>query len=231
LGLSQKELVRYARKIGSDVPFFIYNYPFAVGSGRGDKIRLLRGLKKTKFWHILVMPNIEVSTPLIYRAWDTYSAGLTPLETGCRRQPSTGTCGASSLTGLTKSASGVKLITLALKKKDYRLIAKDLYIRGQKTLPFRARMKNGRSVFRSKRPRAKAPGASFNNLEEVSSRLYPQIKKVREKLVSLGLKSIRMTGSGPAVFGVVSSRKEAVALARQLKRENKTWQIFVVKTI
>jgi phosphonate transport system substrate-binding protein len=36
-----------------------------------------------------------------------------------------------------------------------------LYIRGQKTLPFRARMKNGRSVFRSKRPRALAHGASF----------------------------------------------------------------------
>jgi len=36
-----------------------------------------------------------------------------------------------------------------------------LYIRGQKTLPFRARMKNGRSVFRSKRPRALARGASF----------------------------------------------------------------------
>jgi LysM repeat protein len=36
-----------------------------------------------------------------------------------------------------------------------------LYIRGQKTAPFRVRMSNGRSVFRFKRPRASARGASL----------------------------------------------------------------------
>jgi 4-diphosphocytidyl-2C-methyl-D-erythritol kinase len=40
-----------------------------------------------------------------------------------------------------------------------------------------------------------------------------------------------MSGSGPAVFGIVSSRKEAVTLKRQLDRENRSWRIFVTKTV
>ena len=46
-------------------------------------------------------------------------------------------------------------------QQRFERVLEILYIRGQKTLPFRVRMKNGRSVFRSKRPRALARGASF----------------------------------------------------------------------
>ncbi|MCX5714512.1 MAG: N-acetylmuramoyl-L-alanine amidase, partial [Candidatus Omnitrophica bacterium] len=38
---------------------------------------------------------------------------------------------------------------------------KNLYIRGQKTVPFEVRMNNGRTVFRSKKPWTLACGASF----------------------------------------------------------------------
>jgi hypothetical protein len=44
------------------------------------------------------------------------------------------------------------------------LSAQKLYIRGQKTVPFRVRMNNGRSVFRFGKPRASARGASFAGL-------------------------------------------------------------------
>lgn len=70
LGLKRVELARLAAKLGSDVPFFIYDTPFAFGTGRGDKILPLDILDGVKLWHILVVPKIAVSTPYIYRIWD-----------------------------------------------------------------------------------------------------------------------------------------------------------------
>lgn len=71
--------------------------------------------------------------------------------------------------------------------------------------------------------------ALFNSLEQVTARLYPQINAIKEKLMQLGVKSILMSGSGPAVFGIVSSRKEALSLRRQLE-SNSFCQVFVTHT-
>ncbi len=72
--------------------------------------------------------------------------------------------------------------------------------------------------------------ALFNSLEEITARLYPRIKTIKGKLRRLGLKAILMSGSGPAVFGIVSSRKEALSLYRQLGKEDRWGKIFVART-
>lgn len=170
INLPKEKLARLATKIGCDIPFFIYDIPFAEGSGRGDKITPLKELFRIKLWHILVVPKIEVSTSFIYSKFDKYSA----------------------LTNLKKD---VKLLYLALKNLDVSLLSKAL----------------------------------FNSLEEVTFRFFPQVKRIKDELLSLGLRSILMSGSGPAVFGIVSSRKEAEGLKKHLEK-NKTWQVFVVTT-
>lgn len=171
LSLTQDKLLDLARVIGSDVPFFIYNSPFALGYGRGDKVKPLKLLNNLKLWHILVVPQIKVSTPLIYKNWDIYA-------------------------GLTKPKYNVKILNLALRKRNLSL-----------------------------------PGeALFNGLEKITTRLYPEVNQIKERLKNLGLKSILMSGSGPAVFGVVSSRKEAISLKRQLRKENRSWKIFITRT-
>ncbi|MBU3958513.1 MAG: 4-(cytidine 5'-diphospho)-2-C-methyl-D-erythritol kinase [Candidatus Omnitrophica bacterium] len=194
LNLTQDKLVAFARKIGSDVPFFIYNIPFAEGRGRGDKIRPLRLLNHLKFWHILVIPKKKVATERIYKVWDSLKPKLTPLD---RRR---GTLKSGHLTGLTRTKYGVKILNLALRKGDFTLIGKVL----------------------------------FNSLEQVTSKLYPEVGRIKEKFLHLGLKSILMSGSGPAVFGIVPSRKEALYLYRQLKEELKkqdtSAQVFVTQT-
>lgn len=171
LKASQKRLSRIAARIGSDVPFFIYGVCFAQGLGRGEKIKPVKALGDTKLCHILVVPKIEVSTPLIYKKWDEYLQ-------------------------LTKAGWDVKILTLALKKRDISLIGRNL----------------------------------FNSLEEITAKLYPEVAHIREKLVNLGLKAVLMSGSGPAVFGIVASRREAQALCRRLKKENGSWQVFVTET-
>jgi 4-diphosphocytidyl-2-C-methyl-D-erythritol kinase len=176
LRLGQKELARYARKIGSDVAFFIYDYHYALGVGRGDNVTPLRALNKLNLWHILVVPKIKVSTPLIYRRWDEL-----------RLKKAT----------LTGSPSDVKILTSALLKKEL----------------------------------TKVDSALFNSLETVTAGRYFEVKRIRENLAQAGVKAILMSGSGPAVFGITSSRKEALGFSRQLRKIDKSWQVFVTKTV
>jgi 4-diphosphocytidyl-2C-methyl-D-erythritol kinase len=125
------------------------------------------------------VPDFQVSTPLIYKRWDSFSAEK-------NKKPS-----------LTEEENNVKILCLKLKKKDLRLIKEGL----------------------------------FNSLEDVTLRFYPQVKKAKEALSNIGLEAILMSGSGPAVFGVVASRKEAMEAKRRLEREGEFHQVFVVSTI
>jgi 4-diphosphocytidyl-2-C-methyl-D-erythritol kinase len=179
LNLSKEKLARLGSLIGADVPFFIYDTPFALGQGRGDKIRPLKQGGGAVLWQVLVVPGITVSTPLIYKKWDEFSLKK------------------SGVSGLTTPRHDVKMLLSGLRKKA--LAFKDELL--------------------------------FNSLEPVTVKLYPEVRRIREKLASFGLKSILMSGSGPAVFGIVTSKKEAVSLVRKLQRLDKPWQVFATRTL
>jgi 4-diphosphocytidyl-2-C-methyl-D-erythritol kinase len=191
LGLSVEELAKIGAKIGSDVPFFIYDRPFALGRGRGEKITVLRSLSKVNLWHVIVVPGINVSTALIYRKWDESG------RAGHRGLNKPGFKGGNNyFRGLTTDEYNVKLISLALKKSDLFLLNK----------------------------------AISNSLEPVTETLFPQVRRVKNKLRAHGAQLIMMSGSGPAVFGIVSSKKEAVLLSGRIRKENPFWRVFVAKT-
>jgi 4-diphosphocytidyl-2-C-methyl-D-erythritol kinase len=178
LRLSLDKLLVLGRKIGSDVAFFLYNCSFALGEGRGDRIKPLHLQEVKPLWQILVVPKIEVRTPRVYKEWDI------------NRQKN------RSL-GLTIPKYDVNIIISALKNRDLNRLAEGL----------------------------------FNSLERITQGLYPQVGLVKKRLSDLGLKSMLMSGSGPAVFGVASSKKEAISLSRQLARMHPKWQIFATRTI
>ncbi len=71
--------------------------------------------------------------------------------------------------------------------------------------------------------------ALFNSLEQVTASFYGEIDRIKAKLRQLGLKAALMSGSGPAVFCFVSSRKEGQRLHEKLEK-NRFWQVFVVHT-
>jgi 4-diphosphocytidyl-2-C-methyl-D-erythritol kinase len=174
LHLGKRKLLALGRKLGADVPFFIYDTSFARGSDRGDRISPLGQLRKIRFWHVLAVPRIQVSTASVYQKWDKISRKAT----------------------LTSLDSDVKMLTSALKRKNLSLISKSL----------------------------------FNSLEEAAVLLYPEIKKVKERLSRLGLQAVLMSGSGPTLFATVDSRKEALSLARQLS-QNRSLRIYITRTI
>lgn len=65
LRLSQNTLGQLAAELGSDVPFFVMETSFAMGTGRGEKLRRLRHSGR-KFWHVLVKPPFGISTKEAY---------------------------------------------------------------------------------------------------------------------------------------------------------------------
>lgn len=57
-----------------------------------------------------------------------------------------------------------------------------------------------------------------NDLQPAAIKLYPSIQRVIKQIASLGVPIVRMSGSGPTVFAVLSDQKEALRLRDRLKK-------------
>lgn len=64
--LAADELARIGASLGSDVPLF-FSLPAAVMTGRGERVRPVA--LRWSGWVLLVMVDVAVSTPDVYRAW------------------------------------------------------------------------------------------------------------------------------------------------------------------
>lgn len=72
-----------------------------------------------------------------------------------------------------------------------------------------------------------------NDLEDIVLAQRPIIQEVKKSLVFSGAKKTLVSGSGPSVFGLYGTRKEAVKAKRCCSRRLPTtdgWRIFVAKT-
>ncbi|MDP8260576.1 MAG: 4-(cytidine 5'-diphospho)-2-C-methyl-D-erythritol kinase [Candidatus Gygaella obscura] len=172
LKLSRKKLFVYARKIGSDVNFFLLEKSFALAKDKGDVFLPIRGLKTDKIWHLLLIPKKKILTKNIYK-----------------------TLNLKKNKSLTRSLKNVRLMTYALEKKDNSLLSRAIY----------------------------------NKLEEVTLKKLVEIGRIKYKLKALGVDCSLMSGSGPAVFGIVHTRKEALRLKREFI-QIKDLDSFVVST-
>jgi len=166
LKLGQRRLLNYARKIGSDVPFFIKEKSFALGEGSGDRIRVLTKIRP--FWHILIVPKFKSYSKDVYRGLNLR---------------------------LTKFKDNVNILIYALRTSNFNLLEKHV----------------------------------FNALEYRVLRNHPSISEIKERLKALGVRIYLLSGSGPAVFGLINSRKEGESIKARLKNY-KGWRVFVVRT-
>jgi 4-diphosphocytidyl-2-C-methyl-D-erythritol kinase len=71
---------------------------------------------------------------------------------------------------------------------------------------------------------------SYNSFGIVLRKKYKQVLIIKEALKSLGAKATLISGSGPCVFAVTLSRKEAMGISRKMRAQQRGWQIIVAKT-
>lgn len=75
----------------------------------------------------------------------------------------------------------------------------------------------------------------YNDLEDIAVNIKPAIGKILERLASSLNKKAILSGSGPSVFCLYSTRKEAVEGRKKLLKiitpsERKVWQVFIAET-
>ena len=99
LRLSRKALVAIGKKLGADVPFFLYDTPQAVAWGRGDVIH--PEPVPGRFYMLLILSNKGVSTKEVF----------------CSRKLKPGRV------TLTKASREVKMLSHFFRRKSYQKIA------------------------------------------------------------------------------------------------------------
>ncbi|MDD5496295.1 MAG: 4-(cytidine 5'-diphospho)-2-C-methyl-D-erythritol kinase [Candidatus Omnitrophica bacterium] len=68
LRIRRERLMMMGAAIGSDVPFFIFDRPLAIGRSRGERLKAVNSGKRT--WHLIIYPGVEISASSVYKAFD-----------------------------------------------------------------------------------------------------------------------------------------------------------------
>jgi len=69
----------------------------------------------------------------------------------------------------------------------------------------------------------------FNSFERLIIKKYPEIGKIKDRLIEEGILGALMSGSGPTVFGIAQNEEQAFKIYEKLKSEYKL--IWVVQTV
>lgn len=93
LRISRRRLMGIAAGIGSDVPFFCLDARFALGTGRGEKVKAV-AVRTRPLYHVILVPPVHVPTKEIYARWDssrraeltTFPADATMIFSALRRR-------------------------------------------------------------------------------------------------------------------------------------------------
>jgi 4-diphosphocytidyl-2-C-methyl-D-erythritol kinase len=98
LHLERPRLLALAAELGSDVPFFLCEAPFAIGRGRGERCEELP--VDARLAHLLIIPKARLSTKDIYAAGDFNLTASKPSVTMVTHALSNGPALAGLATGL-----------------------------------------------------------------------------------------------------------------------------------
>jgi 4-diphosphocytidyl-2-C-methyl-D-erythritol kinase len=69
----------------------------------------------------------------------------------------------------------------------------------------------------------------FNSFEGLIIKKYPEIGKIKDRLIEEGAMGALMSGSGPTVFGIAQNKEQALKIYEKLKSEYKS--IWIVQTV
>jgi 4-diphosphocytidyl-2-C-methyl-D-erythritol kinase len=197
LNIEEAEMLRLAGKLGADVPFFVLNTPFALGRGKGEKLKRLK--IKPILWHLIIYPgDLKTGTADIYKAFDSQPKDLAPRQS---------------------SGSSARLLT----EEPRRLTKK---ICDAKIASFTAHSLDPDGI----------ESMLYNDLQDTVIAKEAKVGKVIRRLASSLDKKAIVSGSGPGVFCLYRTRKEALEAKRRLfssvpDAERRPWRVFIAKTL
>jgi 4-diphosphocytidyl-2-C-methyl-D-erythritol kinase len=70
-----------------------------------------------------------------------------------------------------------------------------------------------------------------NNLEPVTTKIFPVINNIQKELLINGANGVRMSGSGPTVFALVYTEKKANHLYNQMKKTFPSYSVHMARLL
>lgn len=178
--------LRLAAEVGSDLPLFLIGGT-VMGAGRGEKVAEAPDLPALAC--VLVMPEIGISTPAAFAAWDKMAAPsvLSSGLTGPAASDRIKVFSRKLRRWLTGTASGVPSAN-ARDRAEALLL--DLVRTGIE-----------------------------NDFEAVVFPQHPELREVKKLLLREGAGYASLSGSGSAVYGLFASSRMAAAAAVRLRQQ------------
>jgi 4-diphosphocytidyl-2-C-methyl-D-erythritol kinase len=214
--LATSEKLRIAAAVGSDLPLFLVGGT-VLGIGRGEQVFPLPDLPPLPL--VVVTPEVGVSTPQAFAAWDrrmTQEQKLHPLND---RKP--GLEGDSSV-----SAQKLTLLGASDRMKELGRGLSAWLSEPYSSAPSRVLGKRGRAG----NPLLWLVRAGIeNDFEQVVFPEYPKLGDGKNALVRAGAKYASLSGSGSTLCGLFASRVAAVEGMRRLRQQG--WQAQATATL
>ncbi len=243
------ERLQLAAEVGSDVPLFLLGGA-VLGLGRGEQVVPMPDLAKT--WCVVAVPQIGVSTPAAFKAWDTLVAGYIAESVGDKASQVQDmrhlSVSPDTVTGLTSAANPDRLSQLSLAysslsaktgdcKPGTSGIVRDPNPEKKRDLPHENQA-NAMNDLAENALLALVRTGIGNDFEEVVFPQYPSLRITKRQLmgsdsdgsdVSRPAIYAALSGSGSALFGLY--RSEADAKAAQQRVQSSGVQALLTETL
>jgi len=244
LALPGVERLQLAAEIGSDVPLFLLGGA-VLGLGRGEQVVPIPDLPKT--WCVIAVPQIGVSTPAAFKAWDALVEGQ-GVESSQEIRAEAPKIGGTSvipapLTGLTSPANPDRLNELSLAysslsaktgdgKPGTSGIVRDPNPEKKQGLSGESQNYAPNDLAENTLLALVRTGIG-NDFEEVVFPQYPSLRIIKRQLMGSDSGSpaiyAALSGSGSALFGLY--RSEADAKAAQQRVQSSGVEALLTETL
>ncbi len=206
--LTPEDRLRVASEVGSDLPLFLIGGT-VLGTGRGEQVYSMQDLPAIPC--VIATPDIGVSTPAAFAAWDRAAAGLESrafedrdLENRDSENPE-----------VEKRSIPAKKLTAAATSATINTFSQSLY--GWQNGCFSPTGVPDKGWDRAETMLLDLVRAGIeNDFESVVFPMYPAIREVKRVLERNGSGYASLSGSGSTVYGFFKEHGEAVRAARAL---------------
>jgi len=202
--LGTSERLHIAAEVGSDLPLFLLGGT-VLGVGRGEEVYPLSDLPSIPM--VIVTPEVGVSTPSAFAAWDEMSEKA---ATGEQRLPGRAAAvSAQEPKELTRFSGSDRLIEVGR--------ALSAWLSGNPEAGAPSKSKSGGRVGSLLSDLVRA--GIENDFERVVFSQIPELRDIKRALARAGSKYASLSGSGSTVYGLFETEKAAVKAAQALRKQ------------